>query len=313
MNVWTLGKLIRQDSRHFTYLIDQNGDGLIHLAVINNAKKVLVVLLGRNNKLIENKNRVGKNPVELAVEHQGDILRILVNLACAPRTQEALNKKLLQSIKQNDINEALKALELGADPNALEKGESALWNAIALNQKVVVKKLIELGADVNFVAHSISVIEIAISKSKEWPYDKDLVKILLEAGAQAHTLKSKFPKECKYFARDIEQSEIKSLFKSVNEKDNKKLSKLAKNAEYLKITNDQGQTPLHLAVLNKDKKAIVTILGNNPKLIETKNNQGETALQLAFNLNPVGTNEIFHLLMNIAFGKNRKNQPCMVM
>lgn len=72
------------------------------------------------------------------------------------------------------------------------------------------------------------------------------------------------------------------LFNAVKESDCNAIITLAQEGIALSIKDDEGNTPLHLAILGNKNKVVKTLVTLNPELANIKNNAGLNCFELAF-------------------------------
>jgi ankyrin repeat protein len=88
---------------------------------------------------------------------------------------------LVEDIKNNDIAEVTKAIENGADVNAIldDRGNTALLYAIGYNSLEITKLLIKAGANINYK-------DINGMTPLMWSRSLDIAKLLIDSGADVN-------------------------------------------------------------------------------------------------------------------------------
>ena len=176
-------------------------------------------------------------------------------------TQDELNQKLFDTVKNGNINEVESLLNKGADVNAKdEDGETPLYRASFWNLVGIAKLLIENGADVN-AKDTYGFTPLYWASYKGYA---DIAKFLIDNGADVNA-QNNYGWAPLYCALDLNQIGIAKL--------------LIKNGADVDAQNKEGWTPLHKAAF-WEKIDIVKVLIENGVDPSIKNNDGKTAIDL---------------------------------
>ena len=156
-----------------------------------------------------------------------------------------------------------------------ERGKTALLVAIEMNKKEIVKKLISLNEEILFKKdfHGINAYELSLE---------------LNHFEISNLLKPYFSnlKDCidiDKFQNDLKIKKIKQqFFEFIREENIDGFKCLLKEYPFLlEETNDDGRTPLHVAVLGRNTSLIPQILISEKVNVNSKDNNGNTPLHWA--------------------------------
>jgi len=222
----------------------------LHCAVRYGHKEVAQLLIAKGAD-VNAKDTRGRTPADLAInEGRKEIAKLLMS--------KSGDVSLHTAAYIGDLQKVQKFIDAGANVDAKDrKGQTALHYAAKAGQIAVAKLLIANGADVN--AGEWTPLQEAAYNSKE------MVELLLAKGADINT--GKWPPL--HSALDAGRFDIVELL-------------LAKGAD-ANITDDKGNTPLHIAASYAAWRypKIIELLISNGADINAKDNNGKTALSYA--------------------------------
>ncbi len=238
---------------------DMYGDTVLHVATMSDASVEVLDLLVRSGALIDERNKQGVTPIELAIEYEHpEQVRYFANHG-ADIYAEDMNgaSPLSKALKSSNIG-ILKTLV--SKGNILSKdsaGNTALHIALMKNAPAdYIKYLIDEGSDVNARNKSgDSVLLTAVQKNR-----KDAGDMLLEKGADIFATNT----------QNISPLRI-ALTKGG------KLQDWLINSKTLNTTDGAGNTPLHYAAEWQLNDSITALIQRGAK-VTAQNANGETPL-----------------------------------
>ncbi len=203
------------------------------------------------------------------------LLACLSLASVATLSAQDLNDQLFQALKDNDKARALELLNQGADVNAYSaNGTTVLFECCSMQDENSAAELIEAlgsrGVDVNgIISTTASAMTLYFASSKP---SAAVVTALLKIGADpniAETTTLETPLH--YLMRYGESDEMKKIY-----------DQLIKAGAKPGAKDDQGNTPLHLAVQAGKEKFVDALLADRDKFdINATNHSGKSALDIA--------------------------------
>jgi len=151
-----------------------------------------------------------------------------------------INEDLLAAIRKNNLSQALKLINEGADINYKDKlGHNSLWYAVCANSFNITKLVIENGTNINEqFEKQKSVLDVAVEYHGRHYYSIDIIKLLIENGANLN-IKDKYGNTPLFYAcisYDVNVDVIELL--------------IEKGAD-INIKNKHGMSPYMMAVENE--------------------------------------------------------------
>ena len=284
---------------------DKDGNTGLHLGASEGNLEVVKLLL-EHGADFEVKNKDGKKAIDLAKEKGHDeIVKLLTededklrifNKDFELRKNEYT--KLVFAVVKGDPAIAKLLLENGADPNIPNRdGRPALIVAVQTRHFTIAKLFLENGADPNIPTKDDSTALMAAANSGQ----ADIAELLIENGADINR-QNKNGKTALMFAAYMEDNTMTKLLIDngaiVNLKDNEghiviyyaenmgnvlpEMKEILTNKD--SKTNEQnrdGNTPLHVAVIIKNKTKIKELFQRKNLNLNIRNNDGETPLDIA--------------------------------
>lgn len=241
-----------------------NHDFSLAYAVRKNNKKIVELLISSKVDL-NLKDRFGNTALKIAVdESRQDIVQLLIDakadlniknnlqytvlFTCIEKIFYGLSSKE-KSIKLEDRNIFQMLIKAGADITCKNKEK---LNALGFAQKLYD----ELKQDIS---------------ENSWDYGLVLCADLLESGSNIVNILQK--------EQDKFDAFKKELFKTIEFADFEKLKKLAKFKSF-GVYDDNGNNPLHFALIKRNLEIFKYILAIRPSLITENNNNGLNPLQV---------------------------------
>ena len=212
------------------------------------------------------------------------------------------NSPLHDAVKNGDVDEVRKLLENGANPNVKNGyGDTPLHEAVLENSVEIVTLLMDNGADPR-IGNNAGMSPLALSKMTDSP---DVQKLLQSRSV----VKNPVPPmvEPAVIDKPIEEEEGNTpLHVAVLSKDIDEVRRLLENGSNPNVRNSSGQTPLHAAVYVKrvDILNLLIEFGANAKI---GNKAGQTPMAYAAGL---GWTEGINTLNPLTYKKSgKKSNP----
>ncbi len=238
---------------------DMYGDTVLHVAAMSDAPVEVLNLLVNSGALIDERNKQGVTPIELAIEYEHpQQVRYFATHGADIYAQDMNGSSPLSKALESSSSEILKTL-VGKE-NILSKdssGNTALHLAIKANSPIeYIKYLIDEGSDINARnKNGDSVLLVAVQRNR-----KDAGDMLLEKGADI-------------FATNTQNI---SPLRIALTKGGQLFSWLI-NSKTLNTTDGTGNTPLHYASEWQLNDAITALIQRGAK-VTAQNANGETPL-----------------------------------
>lgn len=273
-DILILKDLIKRDPGIIQKL-DQNGNTLLHWAVIGNKTDCVTFLLSIG---IDTEKRNHKERTALlcaADKGNAATLSLLLNINANKDAvdDEGNNSLHLVLAHPNFEKEKLECLELllakNLDINSKnKKGETILHLAVQNNLTSCIKLILEKGAllEARDKKGKTALYYAFKEQMRDSQQSYDLVKLLLDQGAVIDPF---YEQESTYLHQAIKQRNYKIIYSLIQE------HHLNVNA-----VNKDGDTPLHIAVQFAGKLEMDRLLSKGAK-IDIKNKKGNTVLHLA--------------------------------
>lgn len=290
------------------HAVDKDGFTPLHLAAMSGFTDKVRFLLEKGARF-NTATKQGTLPLHLAAERRRTDTALL-ELLMGPPTNRVINAQdkesrtpLFRAVDADNVETVVWLLAHGADAN-LGK-ELPLSRAFVLNYMKVAEALCAGGANVNALDEDgLTLLTKAISRDK-----KDVIAFLLQHKADPNAKDKHLRTALHMAASKGNQSVMESLLAlrgDINAADDEGRTPLdyagesnpqwiawlqAKGAkagqpkpkpvETASNEEDEGNTPLHLAVEKADLAAVKAALSATPKLINLGNREGVTPLMLA--------------------------------
>ena len=201
---------------------------------------------------------------------------------------EEKNRLLLQAARDGSKTAATQLLDNGADVNANDSEErTPLYLAARENHVAIVRLLVKQGADIEKRnSHKQTLLHQAVSEG-----NKTAVELLIAAGADKNA-KGRFGWSPLHEAVKLTRDDVELLLN---------------NGAAMEVRDDQGKTPLHMAVGDGDNSIdIIELLMSSYADITTRDSDGHTLLHTAAASNSsVGT--AITILKHQGPGKNARD------
>ncbi|MFW4370795.1 MAG: ankyrin repeat domain-containing protein [Spiroplasma sp. hy2] len=207
------------------------------------------------------------------IKNNLDLAKLLINLNPNKKMINSIDinhtTPLFLAINNGNINFVKFLLKNGADVNFQGKiGSMLIINAININNLEIVDIIFNYGADVNLqdpLANN-TYLHIAARNGQ-----LELVKLLLSRGANPNMQEKKGITPL-YFAAQSDKTEVvQELLTNKN----------SKNKIDINLSNDLGDTPLHIASFNGNYKIVELLLKNHKIDVNKKDDCGDSALIVA--------------------------------
>ncbi len=252
---------------------NKTGDTVLHIAICKCPRlfqKLLDAAVDGKDELLQIKNGAGLTPSDI----QNNIQNTIQN-----------NKKLMRAIKDRDIYQLKRLLDEGADPNHQdEDGCTPLHLALNINSPTIVDILLNKGAVVDGKRNKTgeTVLHTAVCKCP-----RILQKLLDAAGDRKDELLQikndggSTPDDIQPFFEYRRNIDNKELMQAVNDRDIYLLQRLIDIGADPNHQDDDGCTPLHIALNNNSPNVVDTLLNRDAVVDGKQTKTGDTILHIA--------------------------------
>jgi len=243
----------------------------LHEAVNSRRYEVAKVLL-ENGASVDAKTNVGKTPLDMAIKWKQKKIANLLRKHASKTGEElkAAKEPIHAAARQGDIEAVKQHLAAGADVNAIDhEGNTPLHHAVYNDQTEIIRLLIDKGAEVNGKRKAANHEKgVAPLHTATWRSTIETMELLIDNGADVNMKRADGAIALHY-----------AVWFGLKEKAEFLLSK--GSDVKARDGNNEGATPLHVAVWKSPNNGIVELLIENEADVNDKNNSGETPLDWA--------------------------------
>ncbi|WP_081099191.1 ankyrin repeat domain-containing protein [Leptospira weilii] len=245
---------------------DDEGNLPLHDAV-ERGEAVNAEFLIQNGAAMNRQNEDGNTPLHIAVkENNSKIVKILLDAGANTQVRNKRGDTPEECATKVDIRKLLNPAWPGADGNPFSGFSQEKLNAELLrtsdkadrNKIPKLKQLLDAGADILAKAIKVHKLEVGYSVLHYGRYDLDVVKFLVESGADVNAVSS---------------SGESPLFFAIWSRDPEIVKYLVAQGADVNHRDEFGKTALHHAVINENAKMaeILRSLGADEKIRDAKN------------------------------------------
>jgi len=243
----------------------------LHEAVNSRRYEVAKVLL-ENGASVDAKTNVGKTPLDMAIKWKQKKIANLLRKHASKTGEElkAAKEPIHAAARQGNIEAVKQHLAAGADVNAIDhEGNTPLHHAVYNDQTEIIRLLIDKGAEVNGKRKAANHEKgVAPLHTATWRSTIETMELLIDNGADVNMKRADGAIALHY-----------AVWFGLKEKAEFLLSK--GSDVKARDGNNEGATPLHVAVWKSPNNGIVELLIENEADVNDKNNSGETPLDWA--------------------------------
>jgi len=255
--------ILKDDPGYLAKPVDPLGNTPLHLAIGSRNLTMIQLLLEKGADL-KLRNAAGDSPLHVAVQMNApDLLAILLaSPTTNPDIQDDIGRTPLHTCTNEEVAQLL--LDHNANVNAIDLYGNTPLHFGGNNQVPIVQLLLERGADVtarNIIGETP--LHTILQRNS---INLDIIQSLIEYGADME-------------AQDYQGLTPVHLTAILRRP--RVLQRLLDNGAYVSPISNDGQTPLHYAVLETTHRDIVEILLRNEVDIEAYDANGYTAMDIA--------------------------------
>ncbi len=285
-------------------IANQAGNSLLHQAIRHNKNDFAKMILQKNPSLIDQINQQKETPLALAakLENNQMINFLIANNANIESRNSDNATPLIIAISNNNIDGAKQLLSYNADPNATDKhSDSSLHKAVGFKRITIIDDLLKNGASIdkqdllgNYPLHialtkdlpghiiiklisptNINASNNAGNTPLSLTKNKQSMLALLRAGADPNIALNNNDTALQIAAKNLDSDSVSTLLQ---------------HGARTNFINNQGNLPLHTALLamqtnfftpNATKTIGIIQSLISPQIINSPNNDGRTPISIA--------------------------------